>query len=107
MLLDFWCRPEAGDVGAMEARRIANGSGAGFGQAHLVHSCSSGANRGDLSTPAAALKDRSPRYAPACILTVNERLLSAVISTDRRNTIILTEVDGVLFNEKKVQARGF
>jgi len=32
--------------------------------------------------------------------------LMAVVSTDRRNTIILTEVDGVLFNEKKVQARG-
>ena len=35
-----------------------------------------------------------------------ERQLLAVVSTDRRNTIILTEVDGVLFNEKKVQARG-
>ncbi len=35
-----------------------------------------------------------------------ECLLMAVVSIDRRNTIILTEVDGVLFNEKKVQARG-
>ncbi len=31
-----------------------------------------------------------------------ERPESAVVSTDRRNTIILTEEDGVLFNEKKV-----
>ncbi len=31
-----------------------------------------------------------------------ERRETAVVSTDRRNTIILTEGDGVLFNEKKV-----
>jgi len=36
----------------------------------------------------------------------SERPVWVVVSTDRRNTIILTEVDGVLFNEKKVQARG-
>ena len=40
------------------------------------------------------------------LIIVNQCPLMAVISTDRRNTIILTEVDGVLFNEKKVQARG-
>jgi len=28
----------------------------------------------------------SPRYAPACILTVNERLLSAAVSIGERNT---------------------
>jgi hypothetical protein len=31
-----------------------------------------------------------------------KRRETAVVSTDRRNTIILTEGDGVLFNEKKV-----
>ena len=38
-------------------------------------------------------------------MIVNQCLLMAVVSIDRRNTIILTEVDGVLLNEKKVPAR--
>jgi hypothetical protein len=36
-----------------------------------------------------------------------ERLLLAVTSSDRRNTIILTELDGVFADEKKVPASRF
>ena len=35
---------------------------------------------------------------------VAQRPLMAVTSTDRRNTIILTRIDGVFADEKKVQA---
>jgi hypothetical protein len=47
---------EAGVMGAMEARRVVDSSGASIGQAYLVDSCASGADRRDLSTPEAALK---------------------------------------------------